>query len=67
MRRMPRKVPDGDGIEPRNYAKIRRLAFLPAACSFNPGSDAMNLKGSCHCKAVNLAVESAHPYPFNLC
>jgi hypothetical protein len=27
----------------------------------------MHLKGSCHCKAVTFAVESAHPYPFNLC
>jgi hypothetical protein len=27
----------------------------------------MRLKGSCHCKAVTFTVESAHPYPFNLC
>jgi hypothetical protein len=27
----------------------------------------MHLKGSCHCKAVTFAVESVHPYPFNLC
>ena len=27
----------------------------------------MHLKGSCHCKAVTFTVESAHPYPFNLC
>lgn len=27
----------------------------------------MLLEGSCHCGLVNFAVESAHPYPFNLC
>jgi hypothetical protein len=27
----------------------------------------MHLKGSCHCRAVTFSVESAHPYPFNLC
>jgi hypothetical protein len=27
----------------------------------------MRLNGSCHCKAVKFTVESAHPYPFNLC
>lgn len=27
----------------------------------------MRLEGSCHCKKVTFAVESAHPYPFNLC
>jgi hypothetical protein len=27
----------------------------------------MHLQGSCHCKAVTFTVESAHPYPFNLC
>jgi hypothetical protein len=27
----------------------------------------MLLKGSCHCGAVSFRVESAHPYPFNLC
>ena len=27
----------------------------------------MQLKGSCHCAAVRFSVESAHPYPFNLC
>lgn len=27
----------------------------------------MQLKGSCHCGAVNFTVESPHPYPFNLC
>lgn len=27
----------------------------------------MNLKGSCHCKAVSFSVESAHPFPFNRC
>ncbi|MEQ5834852.1 GFA family protein [Marinobacter sp. NFXS9] len=27
----------------------------------------MKLDGSCHCGAVRFAVESAHPYPFNLC
>ena len=27
----------------------------------------MRLEGSCHCKAVRFAVESPHPYPFNLC
>jgi hypothetical protein len=27
----------------------------------------MELKGSCHCGAVRFTVESAHPYPFNLC
>ena len=27
----------------------------------------MKLKGSCHCKSVKFEVESAHPYPFNLC
>lgn len=27
----------------------------------------MLLHGSCHCGAVSFRVESAHPYPFNLC
>ena len=27
----------------------------------------MKLEGSCHCGKVRFAVESAHPYPFNLC
>ena len=27
----------------------------------------MLLEGSCHCQAVRFSVESAHPYPFNLC
>ena len=27
----------------------------------------MKLHGSCHCGAVRFTVESAHPYPFNLC
>jgi len=27
----------------------------------------MQLEGSCHCGAVRFSVESAHPYPFNLC
>lgn len=27
----------------------------------------MRLEGSCHCGAVRFAVESPHPYPFNLC
>lgn len=27
----------------------------------------MLLKGSCHCGAVTFQLESAHPYPFNLC
>jgi hypothetical protein len=27
----------------------------------------MRLTGSCHCKAVKFTVDSAHPYPFNLC
>lgn len=27
----------------------------------------MQLKGSCHCKAVTFTVESQYPYPFNLC
>ena len=27
----------------------------------------MRLKGSCSCGAVRFALESAHPYPFNLC
>ena len=27
----------------------------------------MELEGSCHCQAVRFQVESAHPYPFNLC
>ena len=27
----------------------------------------MKLKGSCQCGAVNFRLESAHPYPFNLC
>ena len=27
----------------------------------------MQLEGSCHCGAVRFSLESAHPYPFNLC
>jgi len=27
----------------------------------------MHLAGSCHCGAVRFTLESAHPYPFNLC
>lgn len=27
----------------------------------------MELKGSCHCGAVIFTLQSAHPYPFNLC
>jgi len=27
----------------------------------------MDLEGSCHCGAVKFRLESAHPYPFNLC
>jgi hypothetical protein len=27
----------------------------------------MRLNGSCHCKAVRFTLQSAHPYPFNLC
>jgi hypothetical protein len=27
----------------------------------------MRLNGSCHCGAVRFSLESAHPYPFNLC
>lgn len=27
----------------------------------------MHLEGSCHCRAVRFSLESAHPYPFNLC
>lgn len=27
----------------------------------------MQLKGSCHCGQVGFRLESAHPYPFNLC
>jgi hypothetical protein len=27
----------------------------------------MLLHGSCHCGSVSFTVESAHPYPFNLC
>jgi hypothetical protein len=27
----------------------------------------MHLEGSCHCGAVRFQLESAHPYPFNLC
>jgi hypothetical protein len=27
----------------------------------------MNLEGSCHCGAVRFRLDSAHPYPFNLC
>ena len=27
----------------------------------------MLLTGSCHCGAIKFQVESAHPYPFNLC
>lgn len=27
----------------------------------------MRLEGSCHCQRVSFALESAHPYPFNLC
>ena len=27
----------------------------------------MELQGSCHCQAVRFRLESAHPYPFNLC
>ncbi len=27
----------------------------------------MLLEGSCHCQAVRFTLQSAHPYPFNLC
>ncbi len=27
----------------------------------------MKLQGSCHCGAVRFTLESAHPYPYNLC
>jgi len=27
----------------------------------------MRLEGSCHCGALRFELESAHPYPFNLC
>ena len=27
----------------------------------------MRLEGSCHCGALRFALESKHPYPFNLC
>lgn len=27
----------------------------------------MQLDGSCHCRSVTFTVQSAHPYPFNLC
>lgn len=27
----------------------------------------MLLEGSCHCQCVRFSLESAHPYPFNLC
>lgn len=27
----------------------------------------MKLEGSCHCQAVRFSLESAHPYPFNVC
>lgn len=27
----------------------------------------MRLEGSCHCGAVRFALESPHPYPYNLC
>lgn len=27
----------------------------------------MRLEGSCHCGKVKFALDSAHPYPFNLC
>ena len=27
----------------------------------------MKLSGSCHCGKVTFELESAHPYPFNLC
>ena len=27
----------------------------------------MLLEGSCHCGAVSFSLQSAHPYPFNLC
>lgn len=27
----------------------------------------MKLEGSCHCGSVRFTVDSAHPYPFNLC
>ena len=27
----------------------------------------MLLRGSCHCRAVSFSVESAHPYPYNIC
>ena len=27
----------------------------------------MLLKGSCHCRRIRFSLQSAHPYPFNLC
>lgn len=27
----------------------------------------MKIEGSCHCKSITFAVQTSHPYPFNLC
>ena len=27
----------------------------------------MEIEGSCHCRAVRFTVQTAHPYPFNVC
>jgi len=27
----------------------------------------MIIEGSCHCRVVRFRLETAHPYPFNLC
>jgi hypothetical protein len=40
---------------------------VPAAKRAEAKGGFMLLKGSCHCGAVGFAVESPHPYPFNLC
>lgn len=42
------------------------LRSLASYGNFEGESD-MQLDGSCHCNAVTFAVQSAYPYPFNIC
>jgi hypothetical protein len=44
-----------------------RVASSAQAFTAHPSENGMQLEGSCHCGAVRFRLDSAHPYPFNLC